>query len=316
MPLATDEAVVQTSRELVAQLHSIFGEHPGFRPAHAKGVLLSGTFTPSAEAAKLSAAPHFNNPSTPIIVRFSNSTGLPKIPDTDPNADPRGLAIRFTLGHRVHTDIITHSTPFFPTRTGQDFLEFLRAAAASGAGVESPSPVEKFLAAHPSALAFVQAPKPAPSSYAKEAYFGVNAFKLVDAEGKATFIRYRIVPDLGVEKLSPEDLASKGENYLHEDLITRLASGPFTYRLLAQVAEEGDVTNDATVHWPDSRKLVELGQVKVEKLYDDETDAKDQKYIIFDPIPRVKGVEPSEDPLLDVRASVYLISGRERRAAS
>jgi len=225
------------------------------------------------------------------------------------------LAIRFTLGEHVHTDIITHSTPFFPTRTGQEFLEFLRAAAASGAGAESPSPVEKFLAAHPSALAFVQAPKPAPSSYARETYFGVNAFKLVDADGKATFIRYRVVPDLGVEKLSTSDLAAKGENYLQEELAARLSNGPFTYRLLAQIAEEGDITNDATVHWPETRKLVELGEVKVEKLYDAEANVKDQKYIIFDPIPRVKGVEPSEDPLLDVRASVYLVSGRERRAA-
>ncbi|KAF8892312.1 catalase-like domain-containing protein [Gymnopilus junonius] len=315
MPLPTDEAVVQTSRELVAQLHSIFGEHPGFRPAHAKGILLSGAFTPSAEAAKLSVAPQFNNSSTAIIIRHSNSTGVPSIPDIDPNADPRGLAIRFTLGDHVHTDIIAHSTPFFPVRTGQEFLEFLRAAAESGPGAASPSPIEKFLGSHPSALAFVQAPKPPPSSYAREAYFGVNAFKLVDAAGKATFIRYRVIPDLGVEKLSPTDLATKGANYLQEDLTARLANGPLTYRLLAQIAEEGDVTNDATVHWPETRKLVELGQVKVEKAYETEKNVKDQKNIIFDPIPRVKGVEPSDDPLLDMRASVYLVSGRERRAA-
>ncbi|KDR73323.1 hypothetical protein GALMADRAFT_212745 [Galerina marginata CBS 339.88] len=312
MPFPTDEVLMQTSRDLVAQLQAIFGKHPGFRPAHAKGILLTGTFTPSVGAAVLTSAPHFNNPSTPITVRFSNSTGIPVIPDTDPNADPRGIAIRFNLGEHVHTDIVAHSTPFFPTRTGAEFLEFLRALAASSAGGESPSPVEKFLGSHPAALAFVQAPKPAPTSYAREAYFSVTAFKLIAKDGKATYIRYQVVPDLGVETLSSTDLAAKGPDYLSEDIATRL---PFTFRLLAQVAEDGDVTNDATVHWAETRKVVELGVVKVDQVVSPEASAKEQKHIIFDPIPRVKGVEPSDDPLLELRAAVYLISGKERRAA-
>jgi catalase len=37
--------------------------------------------------------------------------------------------------------------------------------------------------------------------------------------------------------------------------------------------------------------------------------------VIFDPIPRVEGVEASDDPLLEMRAAVYLVSGRGRRAA-
>jgi len=314
MPFPSDETVMQTSRDLVAQLQAIFGKHSGFRPAHAKGILLSGTFTPSAVAATLSSAPHFNA-STPITIRFSNSTGIPNIPDTDPNADPRAIAIRFNLGGRVHTDIIAHSTPFFPTRTGAEFLDFLRALASSAAGGESPSPIEKFLASHPAALAFVQAPKPAPSSYARDTYFSVNAFKLVAADSKATYIRYQVVPDLGVETLSKADLATKGAGYLQEELSARLSNGPFTFRLLAQVAEEGDVTDDATVHWPEKRQVVELGVVKVEEVFKPEVDVKEQKHMIFDPIPRVKGVEPSDDPLLEMRAAVYLLSGKERRAA-
>jgi catalase len=41
-----------------------------------------------------------------------------------------------------------------------------------------------------------------------------------------------------------------------------------------------------------------------------------QKHIIFDPIPRVDGIAASADPLLELRAAVYLISGRRRRAAN
>jgi len=59
------------------------GIHPGFRPAHAKGLMCAGNFLPSREGADLTRAPHANRPSTPVTVRFSNSTGLPTIPDND-----------------------------------------------------------------------------------------------------------------------------------------------------------------------------------------------------------------------------------------
>ena len=131
MPLPADEKIVALSNQILEKFEALFGAHPGFRPAHAKGIMLNGTFTPTPEAASLSKAPHLNRPSTPATVRFSNSTGIPVIPDNDPNADPRGCAIRFYLAERVHTDIVAHSTNGFPARTGQDFLEFLTAIAAT-----------------------------------------------------------------------------------------------------------------------------------------------------------------------------------------
>jgi len=318
MPLSTDETVNTTSQGLVSQLQGIFGKHPGFRPAHAHGLLLTGSFTPSPTAASLSKAPHFNNPSTPLTVRFSSSTGIPQIPDTDANSNPRGIAVRFNLppvdGRRVHTDIIAHSYNGFPTRTGAEFLEFLQAIVASSApDVEHPSPVEKFFGTHPTALTFATAPKPSPTSFGKSAYFGVNAFKLISAEGKETYIRYKIIPVAGEEHYTDEELKEKSPTYLFDEVPTALEAGPIKFKLSAQVAQEGDTTDDATVSWPDSRDVVELGTIEVEKVVEN-TEA-EQKRLIFDPIPRVEGVDVSADPLLDVRASVYLISGRERRAA-
>ena len=281
--------------------------------AHARGLILDGTFTPTPEAKELSIAPHFNNSSTPVTLRFSNSTGLPLISDTDPSANPRGIGIRFNLGAHVHTDIIAHSTPFFPTRTGAEFLELLKATAASPPGTPSPSPVEKFLGANPAALAFVKAPKPAPSSFAREAFYGLNALKFLNADGKATYFRYRILPTAGEDHLDEAATKEKGPDFLYEELQKRIAEETVSFRVMAQLAEEGDEVNDATVHWPESRSLVELGTVKVGKVLPE--NAKEQKQIIYDPIPRVKGIEVSDDPLLEMRAAVYLISGKERRAA-
>jgi catalase len=141
------------------------GLHPGFRPVHAKGAMYSGTFTPSPGAAKLTRAPHATRPSTPVTVRFSASAGIPSVADNDPmGASPQGMAVRFHLADHVHTDIIAQSHDGFPARTGEEFLEFLRAAAASGPGGPTPPPIVAFLAAHPAAKAFVEAPKPRPAS--------------------------------------------------------------------------------------------------------------------------------------------------------
>ncbi|KAF2192685.1 heme-dependent catalase [Zopfia rhizophila CBS 207.26] len=352
MPLTDDAQILETSKGLVSTLQvAAGGVHPGFRPgksfisklplhippylinqqtylpscpvklitkltyppAHARGHLLTGTFTPTPEASSLTSAPHFNSPSTPITVRFSSSTGLLTIPDTDPQANPRGIAIRFHLpstdGRRHHTDIIAHSTKYFPTRTGAEFLEFLKAATSG-----KPELVPEFLGGHPETVRFLEDPKPSPVSFATEQFFGVNAFKFV-RDGKETFLRYRAVPVAGLQTLSAEETASKDKDYLFNELPTRLASGAIEFKILAQVAEEGDVTDNATVLWPEERKIVELGTARIEKYVEEEESLKEQKSIIFDPIPRVEGVEVSDDPLLDVRANVYLVSGRERRAA-
>jgi catalase len=313
MPLPTDEKIVALSQELLQKFDQVFGVHPGFRPAHAKGIMLHGTFTPTAEAAKLSRAPHLNRPSTPATVRFSNSTAMPAIPDNDPHADPRGCAIRFHLAERVHTDIVSHSTNAFPARTGQHFLEFLSAIAATDPTQFPGSPLEKYLGTHPAALAFVQTPKPPASSFARESFFGLTAMRFINKDGASLYGRYRILPEAGNDHLDAAAAAAKGPNYLFEEIEARIAKEPVKLRVVVQLAKDGDVVNDVTIHWPEDRMLLELGQLVFTELV--ANDAHEQKNIIFDPIPRVDGIEPSDDPLLELRAAIYLLSGRRRRAA-
>ena len=313
MPLPADEKLIALSQDLLKQFDAIFGLHPGFRPAHARGVMLTGTFTPAPDASTLTRAPHIVRDSTPVTARFSSSTGLPQIPDTDPNANPRGLAIRFHLAEHVHTDIVSHSTDGFPTKTGQEFLEFLRAAASSDPTKPSPTPIEKFLAAHPKALAFAQTPKPSPSSFARESYFGVTAMRFTNAEGVSRYGRYRIIPDAGIEHLDDTTVKTKDANYLFEELAKRITRDPIGFQIFVQVADAGDIVDDATVHWPEERPLVNLGRMTLTAPVAE--NAREEKRIIFDPIPRVDGIDPSDDPLLELRAAIYLLSGRRRRQA-
>jgi catalase len=308
MPLPSDQKLVALGEDLLKQFDTMFGLHPGFRPVHAKGILLTGTFTPSKEAADLTRAPHASRASTPVTARFSNATGIPVIPDNDPNAMPHGLALRFNHAEHVHTDIISHSTDGFPTRTPQEFLEFLRAAASS----DPSKPIEAFLGSHPAALAFVQ-PRPQPASFATEAFFGVTAVRFTNQDGVSRYGRYRMMPGAELHNLDDTAAKSKGPDYLFDDLKRRIASGPVTFTILVQIANENDVVNDATVHWPEDRPLVNFGTFSLNAVVPD--DPAQQRQIIFDPIPRVDGIEPSDDPLLELRSAIYLQSGRRRRQA-
>jgi len=315
MPLPTDEKRLALAKEVIQSFDDLNGLHPGHRPAHAKGFLVAGTFTPTPEAAALSRAPHFHASSTPVIARFSDFAGVPTVADNDPNqSGPRGFAIRFQLGDHVHTDIVAHSTDGFPVRTAEEFVEFLRAAHGSGPDVPHPNPIERFLGSHPKALAFVQTPKPIPTSFARETYFSVTAYRFIGAAGASRHVRYRILPDAGNDYLDAESAAAKGPNFLMEELSTRLERGPIKMNIWVQVAADGDVVDDATEHWPEERPQVLLGVVSLTgRVPDDDAEG---RRIIFDPIPRVEGIEPSADPLLEQRADAYLVSGRRRRAAA
>ncbi|KAF9512929.1 hypothetical protein BS47DRAFT_1344870 [Hydnum rufescens UP504] len=299
MPLPTNENVIALSQDLIAQLQSQFGKNPGL-------LLLTGTFIPSPSAPTLSSAPHFNQSSTPVTVRFSSSTGVPLIPTTIPPP----ILVLFPSDSILET---VHSVDGFPIRTGEEFLGLSRAIAASPPGGPSPSPIQTFLAAHPAAHRYVATPKPSPSSLAREAYFGVHAYKFTNKDGKAQFARYRIAPDAGVDHLDTATTKTKDSDFLYNELNTRISQGPVSFHLLAQIAEDEDTLDDATVSWPDNRQVLDLGKITLNAFVKDND--KEQKHIIFDPVPRVQGIEPSDDPLLELRAAIYLISGRQRREA-
>jgi catalase len=290
------------------------GLHPGFRPVHARGVMCSGTFTPSAEAANLTRAPHASRPTCPVTVRFSLTAGVPTAADNDPKAScPQGMAVRFHLGDHVHTDIISHSHNGFPVRNGEEFLDFFRAIVASGPGAPNPPPIVAFLASHPAAKAFVEAPKPIPASFARQAYFAITAFKFTNAAGQGRFGRFRLRPEAGIEVLSSEQAAQKTSDFLAAELSARLAGGPVRFQVLVQLAEAGDTVADATSLWPENRPLVEFGTLVLKERVDELAPA--QRKLIFDPLPRVDGIDSAGDPLTTVRSDVYLLSGRRRRAA-
>lgn len=298
-----------TAEQTIDVMNTLFGKHPGKRANHAKGVVAEGSFTPSADAAKLSKASLFQGPAVPVTIRFSDATGVPTIADGAANANPHGLAMKFKLSDGSDMDVVTNSLAYFPVATGEEFRDLLKAVSESGPDAKKPTALERFVATHPAA-ATAGATAKTPSSLARQTYNGVNAFIFVDKDGKRQPFRFRIVPVDGEEILSRDEAAKRGPNFLMDEIGPRVAKEPAKFKVLAQLAEPGDPTNDATKPWPESRKTVDLGTLTVTKAVPDSAEA--EKALLFMPNALTDGIEVSDDPLIDARVQAYAVSFSRR----
>ena len=294
-----------TATQTVDALNTVWGKHPGERANHAKGVIASGEFVPSAEAAALSKAEIFAGKPVPVTARFSDSSGLPTMPDGSPEANPHGLSVKFAKAGGGTVDVVTNSLAFFPVATGEDFLALLQASIASPPGGPAPSKLDEFIASHP-ALPKAFATATTPTSFATDVYNGVDAFILVDAAGKRQPFRLQFVPVAGAEHMSKDDAAKMPPDFLVDELPQRLAKGPVAFHVMAQLANPGDQTKDPTQPWPADRKMADLGTMTLTKAAVDNAGAARQ--LRFLPSNLEPGIEVSDDPLIDARVRAYLIS--------
>ncbi|MEO5962905.1 MAG: catalase, partial [Thermomonas sp.] len=116
--------------------------------------------------------------------------------------------------------------------------------------------------------------------------------------------------------MTPEQREAADDDFLSEDLQTRLAAGPLRWDMVVTVADAGDAILDASTPWPEARRHVTVGSVVVEHTSPQTTGA--CRDINFDPLVLPTGVESSGDPVLAARSAVYSVSfnRRERDIAS
>ena len=107
-----------------------------------------------------------------------------------------------------------------------------------------------------------------------------------------------------VDAFAPASANAAGNpNYLFEELLARLRSGPVQWRLVLTLGQPGDPTDDATTSWTASRERIDAGTLTVTALETEE--AGNCRDINFDPLVLPSGIAPSDDPLLSVRSAVY-----------
>lgn len=172
------------------------------------------------------------------------------------------------LGRRIAQGLgfNTAQEPLEKHRTSRGTLGRIGAAFRLSCGPDAAKPTKagQFIAAHPSVLkSFASATTP--TSFAREAYNGIDAFILVDAAGKRQPFHFQFVPVAGAEHMDPADAAKQPPNFLVDKLPQRLAKEPVAFRMMAQLANLGDQTKDPTEPWPADRRMADLGTITITK---------------------------------------------------
>jgi catalase len=180
--------------------------------------------------------------------------------------------------------------------------------AASPPDAPKPTKFDQFVAAHPS-VPRAGATAQTPGSFADEEYHGINAFVLINDKGERRAVRYIASPEKLVH-LDTAEAAKKAPDFLVDELPARLAHGPVTFHLKAQLASPGDSTKDPSQPWPDSDEVVELGMVTIDKPVSDSLDT--QKKLLFLPGQLTDGIEASDDPMIEIRNGAYAVSFSRR----
>lgn len=275
------------------------GVHPGYRRNHPKGICVAGYFESNGSAAPWSKAQVFGPGRTPVIGRLALPTGNPYSPDSA--APIRSFAVQFTQPNGQQWRTGMNSMPVFPVGTPEAFIDLQKATGPDPkTGKPDPAKPPAFFAAHPEAqpfLAWVKTAKPS-ASFATETYNSINAFVLVDAQGKRQAVRWSLMPESKGDAPAPDS-----KDYLQQDLSDKLASGPQRWSLLLTLANPQDPTNDASKAWPGEHKTVNAGTLVVDS--DSPQLSGGCRDINYDPLVLPSGIEGSDDPLLAARSAAY-----------
>lgn len=298
-------------RELVAAMSDISGLHEGRRTVHAKGVWAEGTFTATAKAGELCAAPHVAGEPVPALIRFSKASGNPEAHDAA--RDGGGMAVKLRPEGEPEWDIVATGTPVFVARTVEDFLELLRLRKpVPETGQPDMEALGAYLGEHPEAQLAIQSTLGAepPASFVTVPYFSPHAFALIGPDGERTWVRWSWRPVASEARLPDDEARALGRDYLGAELEDRLAQGPAVMELRLQLRGDADSLTDPTELWPDERESVVAGRLEVTAVVADPEG--DGHIEVFDPTRLPEAIEPSDDEILHARPRAYSVSAYRR----
>jgi catalase len=290
-----------TPATMINTFEHVDGAHPGFRRNHAKGVCVTGFFESNGQGQSLSKAEVFNPGRVPVIGRFALAGGQPYASDTPQTVRSLALLLKTPNGEEWRTAMV--NIPVFVVNAPEAFHDFLIVSSPDpSTGKVDGAAMGAFLSKHPeTAAAFKVLGSHAPSSgFSDSPYFGLNAFRFVNAKGESTPVRWWLKPD---QTVVTEDAATTDKNYLFDALIAQLHSGPLRWHLILTVGQPGDPTAEAATMWPSDRQQIDVGTITIDTIESEDTSP--TRDINFDPLVLPDGISPSDDPLLSARSAAY-----------
>ncbi|QKG26809.1 catalase [Actinomadura verrucosospora] len=292
------------------------------RVVHARGSGAYGQFTLTESLADYTTAEFLCDTSltTPVFVRFSTVAGSRGSADTV--RDVRGFATKFYT-NQGNFDLVGNNMPVFFIQDGIKFPDFVHAVKP-----EPPNEIPQASSAHDTLWDFVQlqpetmhmmmwlmSDRAIPRSYAMMQGFGVHTFRLVNAEGRATFVKFHWRPKLGTHSLAWDEtqkIAGKDPDFNRRDLWDRIDDGDFPeYELGVQLVAEEDEHKfgfdllDPTKIIPEEEvPLRTVGRMVLNRNPDNFFAETEQ--VAFHIGNVVPGIDFTNDPLLQARLFSYL----------
>ncbi len=296
-----------TPQQVMSALEGAFGDHPGLRKNHAKGMCATGSFVGLPEAAQYSRSGIFSGAEIPVVARFSIGGGNPEVPDTAKAARGLGVEYRLPDGSKQHMTMI--NSPMFLTNMPSGFLDLLIAMKPDPAtGKPDPAALKAFAESHPDSAGQLQyfAEHNPPPSYANSPFFGIHTFKFIGKDDKVTFVKWRFEPEDGEKSLTDEELKTMPNDFLQQALIDRVKQGPVKWDMIVTLGEPGDPETDPTKLWPADRKEFKAGTLTFTAATPQ--DGAECKNINYDPLVMADGIAPTDDAILKFRSPAYAAS--------
>ncbi len=296
-----------TPEAIIEAFEGVLGPIRTHRPSHPKGTCAAGTFTGTAEGARLSVAPVFNGQPVPVIIRFGVAGANPNT--SDASRGTRGLSMRFELPNGDQWDMANISAPIFGSPTPEVFVEGLRVRRPDPAtGQPNQTAIAAFVAANPATTLqgrWLAANNP-PASVATTPYWGVNAFRFRGADGQVRHARWVFEPRAGTERLTEEQMRTMPASFLADEARRRIATSPIEFDMVLQFPAAGDDLLNPTLAWPDDRPRIVVGRLSVTAMEAGAGGPCDP--ISFLTLDMPPGIEFSDDPTLHARSAPYAVS--------
>ena len=291
------------------------------RIVHARGAAAHGIFQMYESLSELTTAQVLTdtNLQTPVFVRFSTVAGSRGSADTA--RDVRGFAVKMYTP-QGNWDIVGNNIPVFFIQDAIKFPDLIHAVKPEPNN-EIPQAASAhdtfwdFISLTPESMhmiMWVMSDRTLPRSFAMMEGFGVHTFRLVNAQGKSTFVKFHWKPLLGVHSLvwdEAQQIAGKDADFHRRDMWEAIADGHFPeWELGLQTIPEGEETKfdfdilDATKLWPEELLPVRrVGKMTLNRNPDNYFAETEQ--VAYSTTNIVPGIDFTNDPLLQGRNFSY-----------
>jgi len=291
------------------------------RVVHARGAAAHGVFELYESLSEYTTAGVLTDTSraTPLFTRFSTVAGSRGSADTA--RDVRGFAVKMYT-QEGNWDLVGNDIPVFFIQDAIKFPDLIHAVKP-----EPNNEIPQAASAHDTFYDFisltpesmhmimwVMSDRGIPRAYAMMEGFGVNTFRLINAAGKSTFVKFHWKPVLGAHSLVWDEavkIAGQDPDFHRRNLWESIEMGDypqwdFAVQLLAEEDEQKfdfDIL-DATKIWPeDLIPLKRIGRMTLNRNPDNYFSETEQ--VAFMTTNIVPGIDFSNDPLLQGRNFSY-----------